>query len=297
MLEEQREMKLLGQHQSSQISTTSPEQQTRLGRQDLQAVLGVSSHQIEMTLENVRSVSRVEGMTGGDLVKKLAQIQTFRNWMQSNKSEILFLRIHEAGRLITPLSSVCLSLVTSLQDMEPAVTLHYFCGVLREDSAQSRSHLLRSLIVQLLEKLPDERTLAMGIDYALISECDFNALRQLFEITLLYMPGAVISCVIDGCSRYPNEDELQVTLGYLLWACQAQSAVVKLKLLLTSPIPLHISQQIPEGTMVFLPTTARQEWPGLTYGWQPNALFRRQIDGERSGSPPPVLYRNPDDNW
>lgn len=260
-------------------------------------MLGVSLQRIEMALENVGSVSRVEGMTGGDLVKKLTQIQTFRNWMQSNKSEILFLRIHEAGRLITPLSSVCLPLVASLQDMEPAVTLHYFCGVLREDSAQSRSHLLRSLIVQLLEKLPAERTLAMDINYALLSEWDFNALRQLFEITLLSMPGAVIFCVIDGCSHYRNEDELQVTLEYLLGACQAQSPVVKLKLLLTSPVPLHISQQMPEGMMVFLPTVATQSRPGLTYGWQPNALFRRQFDGERSGSPPPVLYRNPEDNW
>ncbi|KXH62820.1 hypothetical protein CNYM01_03681 [Colletotrichum nymphaeae SA-01] len=181
--------------------------------------------------------------------------------------------------------------------MEPAVTLHYFCGVLREDSAQSRSHLLRSLIVQLLEKLPAERTLAMDIDHALLSEWDFNALRQLFEITLLSTSGAVIFCVIDGCSRYPNEDELQATLGYLLWTCQAQSPVVKLKLLLTSPVPLHISQQIPEDTMVFLPTTARQGRPGLTYGWQPNAPFRRQFNGEWSGSPPPVLYRNPEDNW
>ncbi|KAI3545202.1 hypothetical protein CMEL01_07676 [Colletotrichum melonis] len=63
----------------------------------------------------------------------------------------------------------------------------------------------------------------MGVDYALLSEWDFNALRQLFEITLLSIPGAVVFCAIDGCSRYPNEDELQVTLEYLLRACQAQS--------------------------------------------------------------------------
>ncbi|KAK1542345.1 hypothetical protein CPAR01_05732 [Colletotrichum paranaense] len=143
----------------------APQETSRLSRQVLQGMRGVSSQRIEMALDIIGSVARVEGINGSDIVKK------------------------------------------------PAVTLDYFCGILREDSAQGHTGILT--------------------------------------------PGL------------PSTVSLR---------------------------PLHISQQIPEGMTVFLPATARQERPGLTYVWQPNALSRRQFDGQRPGSPPPVLFRNPKDD-
>ncbi|UQC86230.1 uncharacterized protein CLUP02_11730 [Colletotrichum lupini] len=195
----------------------APQETSRLSRQVLQSMLGVSSQRIEMALDIIGSVARVEGINGSDIVKK------------------------------------------------PAVTLHYFCGILREDSAQGRFHLLRSLIVQLLEKLPAERTLAMGVDYALLSEWDFQRLA---------------AAIRDNFVVYSRSGGL-----------------LRHRWITVSLHPLHISQQIPEGmTAVFLPATARQERPGLTYVWQPNTLSRRQFDGQRPGSPQPVLFRNPKDD-
>ncbi|KAK7449876.1 hypothetical protein Landi51_05593 [Colletotrichum acutatum] len=304
ILEGQQQMMLLSQQQAQQMSSSQqaflrwPQQapqQTQLTRQHLQARLDVSIQRIEWSLESVRSIGRVEGISGSDLVKKLTQIRKFRAWMQSNQSQVLLLRIYEPGKLITPLSSVCSSLLASLKDLEPTVTLHYFCGILRKDSEQGRFHLLRSLIVQLLEKFPAEQAFAMDVDYARQSEWGFNVLRQLFETALLSMPGAVIFCVIDGCSRCTDEDELQDTMHYLLWVCQEQSPVVKLKLLLASPVPQHISQRIPGEMVVFLPTVTRQERSGLTYGLQPTTPVRRQFDRAQSGSPPAVFFCNEDD--
>ncbi|KXH35628.1 hypothetical protein CSAL01_02851 [Colletotrichum salicis] len=162
---------ILGQHQAQQmpppvfIVLQQAPQQKRLSRQHLQAILNVSINLIEKALQAVKSICWVEGISGGELVKKLMQIQKFREWLKSNQSQVLLLRIDESGRPITSLSSVCSTLLASLQDLDPAVTLHYFCGAFREDSAQGRFHLLRSLIVQTLERWPAERTFAMNIDY------------------------------------------------------------------------------------------------------------------------------------
>ncbi|KAJ8122739.1 hypothetical protein ONZ43_g1137 [Nemania bipapillata] len=230
-------------------------------RRQLQAVIGISVQSQEFVLEQIRSVSRSHAVGGGDMVKRAIQIHKFREWLQSDKSQVLLLRSPGEPSLITTLSDLCATLMISLRDLEPAITLHYFCGIHHQESQTSSCHLLRTLLVQLLEVWPAEQTFTLDLDMALLSNHDFGALWRLFLAAMMSLPGATVFCIIDGALRYPV-DELNYTVLHLCGLTQSLPSTTKFKLLMTSPVPKSLLDQIPEESQVFIADTGTHNRQG-----------------------------------
>ncbi|KAK3319533.1 hypothetical protein B0T19DRAFT_487870 [Cercophora scortea] len=281
----------LSLQQSCPVSPFSlPPSPPRYSRQQLQALLGIDTAQLPAILTVVTSTSMRNDFSASGVTSKLLQIRRFRTWLQSDTSDMLLLRsLHDHGP-VTPLSNFCAGLLTSLQGLGPAITLHYFCSVMRPNKTSTggpggvRNHLVRSLMAQLLGAWPAEQSFPLELDVSQITNCEFPAVWQLFIAGMLALTGATVFCIIDGSVRYPDEEEVKIVIEGLIWLQQRLPATIKLKVLLTSPNPFTLNKMLGEDAQIILPTGIHGRL-GLNDGLGQQAMVRREYTRGRSRSP------------
>jgi hypothetical protein len=84
-------------------------------------------------------------------------------------------------------------------------------------------------------------------------------LWQLFTAAMKSLPGATIFCIIDMALRYAAEDELGIIIQYLCWLTHVLPPRTKLKLLITSPVPIFLLREIPEESQVLITTSTHDQ--------------------------------------
>lgn len=223
----------------------------RLERKQIQSLLDVDSKQSSAALTRVLRVGRQGIGNYAAVTRKLLGTRRLLNWLQSDMSDILLLKSLGDSERITRLSHFCGSLITSLKDAAPAVTTHYFCGVLSLNRPRGRFHMLRSFISQLLEPWPEKKTFPMDLDLKNLTECDFEAIWHLFVTAVESHPHATIFCIVDSPRRH-SEDEFMITIERILWFQMNMSQRIRLKVLITSPAPSRMVRLLSEDNQLIL---------------------------------------------
>lgn len=243
-----------------------------LNRLELQEALGVFIQRIDAAFSEARdhAVSRLQNSFLAKLEQKIQLTEKFDEWERSSPSKVLILQASEPVQLDAPTMLSGIGLVShsiiSFRHQQPPRNLepctHYFCGVFRNDSANNRFHLLRSLIIQMLERRPAFAMTCVGRCFVPLFNGgigSFDNLVYLFKIILQSILGTV-SCVIDGSAHFPDDDEhekeLQFMSGALLNICRANRPDARLKLLFTPPIVKCIRDSIPEEMQVIITSNA-----------------------------------------
>ena len=237
-------------------------------------MIGIQTGSAESALDVVKTAGRLHGHGTRSLLKSLLYKPTFRDWMQLNRSDSLVLRSINATGTSAMLSTVCAALISSLEGLEPAITLHYFCKNFGQEHEKGGLHLLRSLISQLLETWPADKPFTLDGD-ALSLPGD-SQLWFLFKGALTSLPGATVFCIIDGPEYYGHEEELQSTIRGLLWLANTIPSQTNLKILITSPFSNQLMDLIPEDRHVFL-NMSMHDKPDLGDDFASRELVRHHI--------------------
>lgn len=257
----------------------------RLERKQIQDLLSVETDQSSAALDKVLRAGRQDVGDYKAVTRRLLGTRRLLNWLQSDMSDILLLRSFEDNERITRLSHFCGTLITSLEDANPAIAVHYFCGVLSLNRPRGRFQMLRSFTSQLLEPWPEKSTFPMTIDIAKLMDCDFESLWQLFVTAVQSHSHATIFCIVDGPRRH-LEDDFMITLEKLIRFQKNMTYATTLKVLITSPAPSRLIRLLSEDNQVILPSNTQGRL-GLNDGKGQQALMRPYLDVERSRSAGP----------
>lgn len=204
-------------------------------------------------MEKVMSVGRIREADIQGLTEDIMQNRQFRNWFQSNNSQLLLLKAFR-GDSVSPLSVFCAMLLKSLKDIPSVITIHYFCGISGMDVVEGPDCLLLSLLGQLLEVWPREHLFSTSLDLARIRNHDHDTLWNLFVAAVTSLEGSTVFCTIDGLLRYQREQESSMLVQKLVVLSQSlpQTANVTLKILVTSPTPPAILDCVPPCNHAFV---------------------------------------------
>lgn len=194
-------------------------------------------------------------------VKWLMQNQRFRNWFQAADSQLLVIKIQEAGQLATPLSVFCSMLLMSLHDVSHVFSIYYFCGNARTTEGDRPHSLLRALISQLVAQIPYEAGFLTIEHVQKIGESNPDYLWDLLKTLVLSPQSATVFCVIDGLSYYHNRAEAFLFIQGCNRLIQDPSS--NFKLLLTGPVPREINSYVPRSDIMFMPNEVEVDGQGL----------------------------------
>lgn len=260
----------------------------RLSQRQILGVLQVDDTACSSALESIATAGRREEFHSTGLIRGLLQKPRFRAWLQSDTSETIFLRLLGDNDRITRLSVASAVLISSLKQSGSAVTIHYFCGLMRLKDLPGRYQLLRCLITQLLESWPPDRTFVVDLDLVRAVDFEFKPLWDMFLAALQSHDTLTVFCVIDGAVRYQDEEDLLYTIQCLVWLQHNMPAGVNvnLKLLLTSPAPSGLLRLIAPDDQILLQAHAFDHL-ALADGPGHLAVVGQDLDRERSRTPLP----------
>lgn len=259
----------------------------RLERRQIQGLLDIETDQSSAALARVLRVGRQEIGDYRAVSRRLLGTRRLLNWLQSDMSDILFLKSLEDSERITRLSHFCGTLLTSLKHAVPAITAHYFCGVLSLNRPRGRFHMLRSFASQLLEPWPEKRTFPMDLDIQKLMDCDFESVWRLFMTAVQSHPHATIFFIVDGPRRH-SEDDFMMTVERIMWFQKNMTQTTRLKVLITSPAPSRLIRLLPEDNQVILPSNIEGTL-GLNDDKGHQALVRSYLNIGRSQSVRPEV--------
>ncbi|ROW06831.1 hypothetical protein VMCG_04093 [Cytospora schulzeri] len=259
----------------------------RLTRKNIQEILGVDVDALALVLGTAASAGKRQMSGSIALTSRLLQTPRFQNWLQNDSSQTILLRILNGAEMshhITRLSQFSAALLLSMKDVEPAITIHYFCGAMSLQGDHGCGHLLRCLTAELLQLWPPEKTFPLPMDFSQLMRHELEPLWQLFSTVVQSLPPATIFCVVDGSTRYSREDELVMTIRCLMWLQSILPGDIKLKLLLTWPAPSAILELLSQDDKVIL-STGIHERLGLRDNGAQGALLSQAVSREPSPIP------------
>lgn len=166
-----------------------------------------------------------------------------QHWLTADETTSLLVDGNGNGSdIISPMSHVCALLITSLQRIEPVLTVFFFCGlhVSKQDPLSGPSGLVRSLISQILD-IQEYSLDFIDDEYERrLQEWDIAYLMHLFQSLVDQLPqDRVLYCIIDGISFYErsiHNPELEVVIRGLTELAQDCGIGPIFKLLITSPL-------------------------------------------------------------
>jgi hypothetical protein len=176
----------------------------------------------------------------------LLQTEQFQGWFSSRNSDLLLVDGNAdsfGSSRISPMSFLCATLVLTLLNNRPAISLNFFCGqhVASDDELKGPNGLIRSLIAQLLLT---GRTLSLDFIDSRIYREDLEshtqvALCHTFQQLVKQLPvDTLVFCVIDGVSLYERTDwrgDLSFVVDRLSDLVKDERLQPTFKLLMTSP--------------------------------------------------------------
>ncbi|KAL9030027.1 MAG: hypothetical protein Q9196_001801 [Gyalolechia fulgens] len=248
----------------------------------------------------------------------LLRTQQFQNWIASKHSTVLLVdgNMDSAVARASPMSLLCASLVLNVLDKQPAIALHYFCGLHTASNSPlcGPTGLIRSLLMQLLlvSKTIDVEGNTFTIDHRIFSS-DFidtrlyredleshnvAALCHAFKMLVEQLPLDVfVFCIIDAINLYERSEWLDDLLMIVTSLNQiAQNARLQpiFKLLMTSARTSRYVQQHIEPQQRVRIRQGRGNGKGISQRCVMNAAMRPSL------LPEPTLhrpgYRDPSDD-
>ncbi|MCJ1398888.1 hypothetical protein MMC11_002089 [Xylographa trunciseda] len=136
-----------------------------------------------------------------------------KNWLKMMSSTLLLIHGGTADEdTEEPLSFVAAKIITTVQDLEPVVTIHYFCGLHRDQETKNGTGgdaqtMMKSLLGQLLVQKKYEFDLAdlTKHDLSMLETGDLKTLCVIVGMLIQQLPPAsALFCVIDGIFAFED---------------------------------------------------------------------------------------------
>lgn len=174
----------------------------------------------------------------------LINSEGLKNWLKVTASDALLIHGGSADDdTEEPLSFISSKIITTVQHLEPVITIHYFCGLHRDMRTDSGSGgdaqaMMNSLLGQLVTQAKYEFDLAdiTQHDLGLLQIDDMKTLCMTFGSLVKQLPPAsALFCVLDGVSAFEDskrDSDMVKALRYLVRLVR-KSTDVSIKLLIT----------------------------------------------------------------
>ncbi|MCJ1285572.1 hypothetical protein MMC26_004913 [Xylographa opegraphella] len=174
----------------------------------------------------------------------LIRSDNLKDWLKIMASDVLLVHGGSADEdTEEPLSFVSAKIITTLQDLDPVITIHYFCGLHRDqrskigtggDAQTMMSSLLGQLLIQ--DKYEFALDFVTSHDLTMLKIDDLKTLCVIVGSLIKQLPPAsALFCVLDGIFAFEDStrsDDLIKALRYLV-RLSHKSKDVSFKLLLT----------------------------------------------------------------
>ena len=215
---------------------------------ELLDILAVPHMQAAEDLDYILKKGSDFGSASQGQARYLVQTIQFKNWLHSPRSELLIvdanLDFHQTDK-ISPISVIGATLSLSVMKLQPAISLHFFCGqhLGGDDMLRGPLGLLRSLISQLLlhSNILGHLNVDFITDHVYLNELQALGLEPLCDVFLQLIrrlsPDMTVFCIIDGISWYEQDawdDGMHLILRSLNGMANDPQLVPRFKVLLTS---------------------------------------------------------------
>ncbi|MCJ1438850.1 hypothetical protein MMC27_008240 [Xylographa pallens] len=174
----------------------------------------------------------------------LISSDNLKNWLKVTSSDVLLVHGGSADEdTEEPLSFVSAKIITTVQDLDPVITIHYFCGLHRSERSKTvtggdAQTMMSSLLGQLLIQGKYEFALDFVTphDLSMLKMDDLKTLCVIVGSLIKQLPPAsALFCVLDGIFAFEDStrsDDMIKALRYLVRLVH-KSKDVSFKLLLT----------------------------------------------------------------
>ena len=272
--------------------------------------MGIASHvDANNDLEHMLRQDRNININDQSQALSLLQTQEFQKWIASQHSTILLVdgNMDSAVGRVSPMSLLCASLVLSVLDHRPAISLHYFCGlhVASNSPLYGPAGLIRSLLMQLLlvSKVIHVDGKLLNIDHTMfnlnfidnrlyredLESHNIAALCHTFKLLIDQLPMDItVFCIIDSINLYERPewlDDLVQIVNCLNQITQDTRLQPTFKLLMTSARTSRYVQQHIEPQQRVRIRQGRGDGKGITQRSVMNAATRTKF------LPEPVPHR------
>ncbi|MCJ1290346.1 hypothetical protein MMC34_001882 [Xylographa carneopallida] len=176
----------------------------------------------------------------------LISSDNLKDWLKITSSDVLLVHGGSADEdTEEPLSFVSAKIVSTVQDLDPVITVHYFCGLHRDQRTKTGTEtggdaqtMMSSLLGQLL--IQDKYEFALDFvtshDLSMLKVDDLKTLCVMVGSLIKQMPPAsALFCVLDGIFAFEDSarsNDMIKALRYLVRLVH-KSKDVSFKLLLT----------------------------------------------------------------
>ncbi|MCJ1385307.1 hypothetical protein MMC17_008429 [Xylographa soralifera] len=218
---------------------------TSLSRDELLDMLGVSADSSFQDLQRSLRAGQSIELSASHIAKGIIEGKKFREWLSTDNSAALFIEggLSSASYgLNTPMSLLSSTVIDSLHDKEPAVTIYFFCGshTSSKDLIRGPHGMMRSLICQILRLFSVELDFISSRLYReQLQSLNLYTLCDCFGKLVKRLPiDTVLVCIIDSICFFEKRE----------WAEDCQKAINDIqdladedglgpvfKLLITSP--------------------------------------------------------------
>ena len=272
--------------------------------------MGIASHvDANNDLEHMLRQGRNININDQSQALSLLQIQQFQNWIASQHSTVLLVdgNMDSAVARVSPMSLLCASLVLSVLDHRPAISLHYFCGlhVASNSPLYGPAGLIRSLLMQLLlvSKVIHVDGKLLNIDHTMfnlnfidnrlyrddLEAHNIAALCHTFKLLIDQLPMDItVFCIIDSINLYERPewlDDLVQIVKCLNQITQDTRLQPIFKLLMTSARTSRYVQHHIEPEQRVRVRQGKGDGKGITQRSVMNAATRTKL------LPEPALHR------
>ena len=174
----------------------------------------------------------------------LISSDNLKDWLKMTSSDVLLVHGGSADEdTEEPLSFVSAKIITTVQDLDPVITIHYFCGLHRDARTKTGTRgdvqtMMSSLLGQLL--IQDKYEFALDFvtphDLSMLKIDDLKTLCVIVGTLIKQMPpSSALFCVLDGIFAFEDStrsSDMIKALRYLVRLVH-KSKDVSFKLLLT----------------------------------------------------------------
>ena len=237
---------------------------------DLVDLLGDS---IDSSIQDLRRMLRAGQsmeLSASQIAQGIIEGRKFKEWLASDASATLFIErgapsaTHERNSPISLMSSI---VIESLEDMEPAIPIHFFCGshTSSRDPMKGPHGMMRSLICQIL------RLFSVNLDFISsrryreqLQNHKLDALCDCFEKLVKQLPmDTVLFCIVDSICFFEKmewAEDCQKVVNELQDVADDNTTGAVFKLLITSPLRTrHVGSTMPSQCRLSLPS---EDWNG-----------------------------------
>jgi hypothetical protein len=229
-----------------------------LTRDDLIAIMMSNGGSATQDLDKMLRVSEsTELPMTSHVAKAIIEGRPFQDWLSKDAPAALFIEdgsSQVSSRMCNPLSLLGSILVDNLRNKEPAIALHFFCGLhtsRRKDSAPGPQGLMRSLLCQILQLFPVNLDFISSRRYRdQLESYDIRSLCDCFRKLVEQLPvDAVLICIVDGISFFERQEwgeACGIAIQDLRDLVYEDELGPVFKLLVTSPVrSRHIARLFP----------------------------------------------------